>query len=115
MQDRYAGDIGDFGKFSLLSELAKQGLSIGVNWYKTEPLTAETNNDGRYIDIPRSLRECNPALADKLSVISKCEDRSIQALKEARLIPRAVYYSEPVSVSNRVDWHNQALAFYAGA
>lgn len=112
MQDRYAGDIGDFGKFSLLSELAKQGLSIGINWYKTEPLTSEINNDGGYIDIPRSLRECNPALAEKLAVISKCEDRSIQALEEARLLPRAVYYSEPVSVNDRVDWHNQALAFF---
>ena len=112
MQDRYAGDIGDYGKFSLLSELAKQGLSIGINWYKTEPLAAERNNDGGYIDIPQSLRECNPALADKLSVISKREDRSIQALEKSQLIPDTVYYSKPVSVSDRVNWHNQALAFF---
>lgn len=112
MQDRYAGDIGDYGKFSLLSELAKQGLSIGINWYKTEPLAAERNNDGGYIEIPQSLRECNPALADKLSEISKREDRSIQALEESQLIPDTVYYSRPVSVSDRVNWHNQALAFF---
>ncbi len=46
MQDRYAGDIGDFGKFSLLTELSKQGLAIGINWYKTEPMISEKNNDG---------------------------------------------------------------------
>ena len=48
MQDRYAGDIGDFGKFALLNELYTQGLSIGINWYKTEPLNSEKNSAGRY-------------------------------------------------------------------
>jgi hypothetical protein len=33
MQDRYAGDIGDYGKFALLRALASEGLSVGVNWY----------------------------------------------------------------------------------
>jgi len=33
MQDRYAGDIGDYGKIALLKALQTQGLSIGVNWY----------------------------------------------------------------------------------
>lgn len=33
MQNRYAGDIGDFGKFGLLRALRGSGLSIGVNWY----------------------------------------------------------------------------------
>ena len=112
MQDRYAGDIGDFGKFALLSELYKQGLSIGINWYKTEFTGSEKNNDGRYIKIPSSLRECNLNLAEKLSAISQSESRSIQALEEAQLIPGAAYYSKPVPVSNRLDWHNKALALF---
>ena len=29
MQDRYAGDIGDFGKFGLLKHIENEGLSIG--------------------------------------------------------------------------------------
>ena len=41
MQDRYAGDIGDFGKIGLLKALYTQGLSIGVNWYRVEPLDTE--------------------------------------------------------------------------
>ena len=41
MQDRYAGDIGDFGKFGLLRALSSAGLSIGVNWYRTIPSASE--------------------------------------------------------------------------
>ena len=96
MQDRYAGDIGDFGKFALLGELSKKGLTIGVNWYKTTPLKPEKNNDGGYIDIPQNLKECSPILAERLAEIAKSDSRSIQALEEAQLITNTVYYSEPV-------------------
>lgn len=34
MQNRYTGDIGDFGKLGLLRQLQlNTRLSIGVNWY----------------------------------------------------------------------------------
>lgn len=46
MQDCYAGDIGDYGKFALLRELCKQGLSIGVNWYKTDAIASGKQIDG---------------------------------------------------------------------
>ena len=112
MQDRYAGDIGDFGKFALLNELSKQGLSIGINWYKTKPHKSERNEDGRYTQIPTQLRDCNPILADKLSMIAKSENRSIQAIEKTKLIPRAVYYGETVSLDNRLEWHEQAISFF---
>ena len=41
MQYRYAGDVGDFGKFGLLRHLcretAQDKLKPGVIWYKTTP------------------------------------------------------------------------------
>ncbi len=45
MQDRYAGDIGDFEKFGLLRHLVKvTRWSLGIVWYK---IPCEThNNDG---------------------------------------------------------------------
>ncbi len=48
MQDRYAGDIGDFGKIGLLRALRVQGLSIGVNWYLVETMDAEKKVDGTF-------------------------------------------------------------------
>ena len=35
MQDRYTGDIGDYGKLGMLRYLAAAGLRVGVNWYRT--------------------------------------------------------------------------------
>lgn len=31
MQDRYAGDVGDFGKMGMLRQIAESGLRIGVS------------------------------------------------------------------------------------
>lgn len=38
MQNRYTGDIGDFGKLCLIRVLQLAGLSISVNWYLTSLL-----------------------------------------------------------------------------
>ena len=46
MQDRYAGDVGDFGKIGLLKCLQKHGFTIGVNWYRVRPLDNEMNEEG---------------------------------------------------------------------
>ena len=48
MQDRYAGDIGDFGKIGLLRALRSQGLSVAVNWYLVEVMDSEKNADGTF-------------------------------------------------------------------
>ena len=45
MQDRYAGDIGDFGKIGLLKTLQAQDLSVGVNWYHVKPMDIEKKPD----------------------------------------------------------------------
>ena len=119
MQDRYAGDIGDFGKFSLLKELSRQGLSIGINWYKTETLHSEKTpegkvkqNDGGYTEIPEILRACDIPLAETLSDIAESDGRSVSKLEEAHILKNAEYYNETVSVDRRESWHSQALAFF---
>lgn len=48
MQDRYAGDVGDFGKFAILQALSP-GRRLGVGWYLTSG-QGEANNDGRHLD-----------------------------------------------------------------
>lgn len=119
MQDRYAGDIGDYGKIALLKELHNQGLSIGVNWYRTEPLAFEINrnggykqNDGAY-GISSELKECDPALAETLTKIATDDhNRSVFSLESANLIPDAVYYHDTVPVESREDWHAKALSFF---
>ena len=45
MQNRYAGDIGDFGKLGLLRTLYAAGFSVGVNWYLNPNLTSKELNN----------------------------------------------------------------------
>ena len=115
MQDRYAGDIGDFGKIGLLKALQAQGLSIGVNWYLVEPMDTERKADGTYKQedgkylIPEKLQVCDASLAEQLTKIAKSDHRSIRSLEQGNFILNARYYSEPVSVAGREEWHKKAL------
>jgi len=77
MQDRYTGDIGDFGKLGLLRWLAQPDsgttVRLGVHWYLTLP---EDNNDGehrRYLDDPAQYRLCDAPLFDFLQRIRRAE------------------------------------------
>lgn len=47
MQDRYAGDVGDYGKIGLLKCLQAHGFTIGVNWYRVLELDVE-KKDGSF-------------------------------------------------------------------
>ena len=47
MQDRYAGDVGDFGKLGMLRCMEASGLKVGINWYLVGD--ESHNNDGKYI------------------------------------------------------------------
>ena len=47
MQNRYACDVGDFGKIGMLRCLEKEKMRIGVNWYLVED--ESHNNDGKHI------------------------------------------------------------------
>lgn len=121
MQDRYAGDVGDFGKIALLRYLQAKGLSVGINWYKVLEMDSEKNSDGSFKQddgknlIPEKLRECDPTLADKLTKIACSKRRSISSLQKADLIPGAIYYDAPLSVDNRSAWHQQAMKKLSGA
>ena len=115
MQDRYAGDVGDYGKIALLRFLQKQGFIIGVNWYRTPVLDSEKNldgsfkqKDGKYL-ISEKLWVCDPELADCLMKIARSKRRSIDLIQKANLIPEAIYYKAPLSVENREQWHRQGM------
>ncbi len=49
MQDRYAGDAGDFGKLGMLRQIAGAGLKVGINWYRTYKPQEHVKGDGKHI------------------------------------------------------------------
>jgi hypothetical protein len=95
MQDRYAGDIGDFGKYALLKALAGSNLRLGVVWYLNPD--EEENRDGEFIEYPE-LRECDESLYDRMQIFHRTGRRRIAGLEKAALLPDGtVFYTEPLT------------------
>lgn len=98
MQDRYTGDVGDFGKYGLLRALAGDGeLRLGVVWY----LVADEahNEDGRYTEylLPRHeplFQPCDPELYDGLRSLIASGRRSVTAVREAGVLPAGTVFHE---------------------
>ena len=117
VQDRYTGDIGDFGKLGLLRWLSRTGLSIGVNWYRV-PDEAH-NSDGRHIRYLQKtdFRSCDEELWYALVRIVSSGRRKVAALEESDLLS-AVFYSKVLDFSDttsqerasiRRQWHTDAV------
>ena len=112
MQNRYAGDVGDFGKLGLLRQIASLGFVIGVNWYLAPD--EANNNDGKHTGYltDRRFDGCDDALRSSLYQLVKSE-RSVSAIEKQDLIPRAVYYNEmvlsPTEAFSRQKWHANAV------
>ncbi|MBL8226393.1 MAG: hypothetical protein JNM50_13800 [Chromatiales bacterium] len=110
MQDKYAGDIGDFGKFALLRALAPD-RRLGVCWYAVE--SEVHNNDGRhtaYLAQPERFRSLDPVVFDALKgKLSDGGPRSIRRLEELGLLPGAVFHGRlvPRSRSERHIWFQE--------
>ncbi len=109
MQNRYVGDVGDFGKYGLLRALClpskddNSELSLGVVWYLVPP--EEDNNDGKYTqylkETPKNkslFRACDEKLYDALSKIINAGERRIKNIRESDILPtKTVYYEETLS------------------
>lgn len=115
MQDRYAGDVGDYGKLALLRAMEAQGFKLGINWYRTETAAYEIHDDGKY-RIPKVFAECDPQLSAALNAIfDSADSRSVQKLEQANLLRCKYFVHDLVPRANqeRFDWHRQALAHFA--
>ena len=123
MQNRYAGDIGDYGKLGLLRTLRAAGLSIGVNWYLT--LDEKHNDDGKHTEYLEQYlyRNCDEDLWDELKTIVDTGNRTVSALEKKSILDAAFYSdclnlsdkSKPERDSFRNTWHQAALAKLAGS
>jgi hypothetical protein len=108
MQNRYIGDIGDFGKYALLKALAngkenEVALSLGVVWYLVPD--ENHNEDGKHISYLKKtksnvvdFRDGDPYLYDSLAKIVNEEKRNIKSIKENLILPlNTTYFEKPLS------------------
>lgn len=121
MQDRYAGDVGDYGKIGLLKCLQTHGFTIGVNWYRVPTLDSEKKNDGTYKQqdgkylVPPQMMECDPQLADIITNIAQSKKRSVAEIQKADLVPGAIYFDDFLTLECRHEWHEKALKRFKDA
>ena len=105
MQNRYTGDVGDFGKYGLLRALCLPegdrgpALRLGVVWYLTSD--ESHNNDGRHIGYleptpknAKTLRVCDPSLYDTLAEIVRGGARNVSAIRQRRVLPDDTVFYE---------------------
>ena len=94
MQNRYAGDVGDFGKIGMLRCLENSGLSIGINWYLVE--NESHNNDGKHIGYvkDKQFSGCDNELLDALGRMDEENNRSVASIEKSHLLRTDKYYHE---------------------
>ena len=125
MQNRYVGDIGDFGKYALLRALVADDLSLGIVWCLNS--LEEGNSDGRltqYLYNNRfGLAECDPLVFQTLKGVVERE-RTVRAIQESGIFPKSSFFDEEIMpgtlasrrpgvfeerVRYRHSWHTGAL------
>lgn len=120
MQDRYTGDIGDFGKLGLLRRL--EGFSLGINWYLTPDEIH--NGDGRHTNYLHNdaFRDCDASLWTALRELVFSGQRQVASLERAGILS-AEYYAEPLDFTGsakqereriRQEWHASAVRHLSG-
>ena len=119
MKNQYVGDIGDYGKYSLLRFVALHGIRVGVNWYLTDN---DASSDGKFTDFLKkeAERDFDPYVYDELKIIVEMYDRSkrtVQMIQDANLIPEALYYDKKIDSDgispmkrawNRLHWFDHS-------
>jgi hypothetical protein len=135
VQDRYAGDLGDFLKFGLLPHLASNDgagppLTVGVVWHRTS--NENHNADGKHVlylepdhALGQQLRSLDRDLYDRLVVVVSSGVRSVAALERVGVLASdTAYFSETLDLSEppsatraarRAAWVSRAATRTAGS
>lgn len=129
MKNQYFGDIGDYGKYGLLRAFALKGISIAVNWYRTDEVDdSDGSSDGKftqYLKDKRNREYCREVFDLLHSAVLEQQKRDIRCIEESDVIPGARYFHEKLPFIKRVpleerirvrsEWHERGKAFCSGA
>ena len=112
MQDRYAGDVGDFVKYGLLRAIKGQ-KRLGIAWY-LHP-NAGPSGDGSHTDYllrPSEFRHLDSELFDQMKVLRSGGTQSVDLVEKSGILGNAVFASDPIDISgvrlrDRSTWRRQ--------
>lgn len=113
MQDRFVGDVGDFGKYGLLRALTglwpplppKERLSLGVVWYYREEKGLDYLKSEEYCT-------CDEELFSHINAIITGSKRTIAEIKKSGILgSETAFYATPVpqGKNKRNNWISGAL------
>lgn len=115
MQNRYTGDIGEFGKFLLLKHLFPT-KSIATIWYLYPDETH--NNDGSHTveegnaNIYRHCYALDPQMSEIFHQIHQHHSRHIGLFEEMSVLENGHYFSKGIlGEGNRTQWLESAIEF----
>ena len=124
MQDRFVGDIGDFGKYSLLRALTgiypalpeHKRLSLGVVWYVPDLATEQNTKSTHglkvsYLKQQKSYRVCDAFLFDSLKNLVDESERSIRSIEDSGILGNSTqFYGDrvPEEPRAREEWASRA-------
>lgn len=117
MQNRYTGDIGDFGKFLLLKYLFPNE-SIATIWYLYPD--ESHNTDGSHtveegnIKVYQHCSSIDPAMSEQFNAIHREPSRHVGLFETYPVLPNAHYFKEPIvgeGEDYRHGWVKRAMSF----
>ena len=119
MKNQYVGDIGDYGKYSLLRYLALRRIRIGVNWYLTNDDGSSDGGLTKYLerDVEKGF---DPTVYEELKGIVDTygSAKTVLMIQKAGLIPNAHFFAEELStdkmspperIRKRDHWFNGSI------
>lgn len=122
MQDGYVADIGDFVKFALLRSLTtpsgcEDPLTLGVNWYRTEP--RRTSTDGGFTQYltssnrrEKDLAELDEDLYVVLQQLVRDDRRSLEEVERTGVLGANTQFHGEVRPRHRQRDHNDYIAWH---
>lgn len=122
MKNQYVGDIGDYGKYSLLRAFSDAGINVGVNWYLTDD---DGSNDGKFKDYlnKEEFRKYDPVVFDALKQIIESDNRTVEAIQNSDILPGAKFFADSLSIegtpkeraNKRFEWFSDSVFALCGA
>ncbi|WP_400204255.1 hypothetical protein [Candidatus Methanomassiliicoccus intestinalis] len=111
MQNKYVGDVGDFGKYGMLRFLVStcNNLKIGVNWYLVDD---EDTTDGKhtsYLNKNKDLCNCDLELYYYLKSLIEQKKRNIMHIENDDIIPGCIYFSDLLKYETNKITENQIM------
>lgn len=121
MQNRYAGDVGDFGKLGMLRCIERAGVRVGINWYLVKD--EAHNDDGKHTGYLRDRRfvDIDEELRRSLAFLIYNNSRSVEQIERQKLLKTGIYYHEILDpilnniCERRTTWHQNGLECMKGS